>query len=657
MTETGDPPVVDTDVTMLGYTGSNSVTSGTSLTLTLPSGIQAGDAVYIATHLRSTLTVPAGWSLVDDVSVVPGYTMTVSLLKKDTVTVADSGAQASITWAISNFGYALAFALRPTSGVVNETVDFYTASNVTEGVNIPVAAQSSIRSTSAQIVFSATLLQTSSNWTFNAETGYTRFFSAGASQRLFGMYKHNMAQGAAGVSVMDATATESGYGGNYVITMAVMARTSMVLEEVVENSGIDEAFSGAGSTYSGTLTDASQVIDANFALPPTATMFEDAITDTAGLASAFIELYPLLQSMTQGVSVGSDPLEFLFSRGVTAVDTAMLSPVTVQDQGGTIAETLGLAPIANPDARFRLQLTQAYRIADQIRRGSSASLQDTAVLAVTLQSGIAIKVAQALGITPIDDPQTVYKLTLAETIALQDLLRRFLSGDVLEDVGIQSVTLPKFYNIGNLAEGVTVGDGVANNLLVRAIASDEVNLDDIDILQLLYDPELVENVELTAAYLSPGDTFATWVVNTRNQAVSEYSNYKFNSFAKMGHKYIGANSDGLYELNGDDDDGTSVIADIKSGLMAFGGSRFTAFKAAYLGIRGTRGAGEFILRLEAGDGKTYDYSVVSKDMETTRVQLGKGLRARYFSFQLISTGQDFDLDSIEFMPLVAKRRV
>jgi hypothetical protein len=37
--------------------------------------------------------------------------------------------------------------------------------------------------------------------------------------------------------------------------------------------------------------------------------------------------------------------------------------------------------------------------------------------------------------------------------------------------------------------------------------------------------------------------------------------------------------------------------------------------------------------------------------------MGKGLRSRYFAFELVSTGQDFDLDTLEFIPLVADRRV
>jgi hypothetical protein len=39
------------------------------------------------------------------------------------------------------------------------------------------------------------------------------------------------------------------------------------------------------------------------------------------------------------------------------------------------------------------------------------------------------------------------------------------------------------------------------------------------------------------------------------------------------------------------------------------------------------------------------------------VQVGKGLRARYFALELVTTGQDFDLDTIEVVPLLNARRV
>jgi hypothetical protein len=64
------------------------------------------------------------------------------------------------------------------------------------------------------------------------------------------------------------------------------------------------------------------------------------------------------------------------------------------------------------------------------------------------------------------------------------------------------------------------------------------------------------------------------------------------------------------------------------------------------------------LRLTTGPGAYYDYLVKARPMQTTRVTLGKGLRARYFKYELIAIdGHDFDLDNIEFLPIVSQRRV
>ena len=207
--------------------------------------------------------------------------------------------------------------------------------------------------------------------------------------------------------------------------------------------------------------------------------------------------------------------------------------------------------------------------------------------------------------------------------------------------------------VPSLIDGVGVGATLNRGLLLRVTASDELEIGHTDALKMLFKPTLADAFEIVSAYLDP-EGLTTWAVNLSHGGVTEYTNYNFNSFATMGSKYIAADADGLYELVGDDDDGDDIVARLKSGLLQFGRSNYSSFKGIYLGVRG---GGDFVLRLVTGDGRSYTYSVEARTMETTKVNVGKGLRARYFSFELISTGQDFDLDSIEFIPLVAKRRV
>ena len=132
---------------------------------------------------------------------------------------------------------------------------------------------------------------------------------------------------------------------------------------------------------------------------------------------------------------------------------------------------------------------------------------------------------------------------------------------------------------------------------------------------------------------------------------------KDNSFAQMGHHFLGASSTGLYQLDGPLDVGSAIVATVKSGSAQFSGSRYTAFDAVYLGCRVSDGANDWLLKLHTGDGQCYVYQFQPLNRRTTKIFVGKGLRARYFSWELVTAGENFDLDSIEFVPISSKRRV
>jgi len=174
------------------------------------------------------------------------------------------------------------------------------------------------------------------------------------------------------------------------------------------------------------------------------------------------------------------------------------------------------------------------------------------------------------------------------------------------------------------------------------------------LLQALWDGSISETIVLDGGYLAPDGSFTTWAMNTSTAAVTEYTNYVFNSFARMGNKYLGASDTGLYELLGDNDAGADIIATLKGGYFQFGGSRLSRLNAAYIAARGE---GQFVLKIRTGDGQEYIYQTNTRNMRSTKVHMGKGMRARYFSFELVSTGQDFDLESLEFVPIVVQRRV
>jgi hypothetical protein len=383
------------------------------------------------------------------------------------------------------------------------------------------------------------------------------------------------------------------------------------------------------------------------------TVINDTLTETITVSQSEVQNMAYAPILADGVRAFDflDPV-----RGVTATltETVTMTGTPSYVLGVVVTERILIDLSSIENSRFQATLVDSLELLDAVTVGYPVTINETVTVTLTQLAQQVVTIIEQLGIADVVAPVFAYHLTVAETITLADALVRFFGVEVNEVIGIQDVMLSSALHPATIDEAITLADLANPQMVLRVTVEDSVSLDDVDVLNMIYSGTISEGIEIVAAYLSPADGITTWSMNTRTAAVTEYSNYAFNSFAQMGHKYLGASDDGLYELVGDDDDGESIIAHIKSGFAQWAGSHFTMFKGIYLGVRGD---GAYVLKLITGDGKTYIYNVAAQDMRTTKITTGKGLRARYFAFELISAGQDFDLDTIEFVPLAADRRV
>lgn len=154
----------------------------------------------------------------------------------------------------------------------------------------------------------------------------------------------------------------------------------------------------------------------------------------------------------------------------------------------------------------------------------------------------------------------------------------------------------------------------------------------------------------------PGQNMSVWSVNSETGASAAYEDYPFNSFATIGGRHFGAASDGIYELVGDDDAGVPIQAHLNMGKRSFGTSKFKAMPYAYLGVSSE---GRMVVRVTTeGASHTYKARAAGAEMQTQRVDFGRGLRANYFTLELMNEdGADFDLDVIELAATPLTRRI
>lgn len=151
------------------------------------------------------------------------------------------------------------------------------------------------------------------------------------------------------------------------------------------------------------------------------------------------------------------------------------------------------------------------------------------------------------------------------------------------------------------------------------------------------------------------EAMSVWAMHMDAAGSTRYEGYDFTGFAKVDGKYYGLQSDGLYLLEGDDDNGTAVAARVNFGNLNFGTMARKALPYVYVGMASS---GKTYLKVTA-DGSTYTYEVRHNTelMKTHRFEPGRGLRASFYELELMADGTVFDLHSIEFQPIELTRRL
>jgi hypothetical protein len=153
---------------------------------------------------------------------------------------------------------------------------------------------------------------------------------------------------------------------------------------------------------------------------------------------------------------------------------------------------------------------------------------------------------------------------------------------------------------------------------------------------------------------SESETFAV-SMNLTNRAVSEYLNYKFNSQTYFGGKYIGANENGIYDLTGDDDAGTDIVARIRTGLDSLGSYNLKRVWGVYLTHNG-----EALRVKTASPADTYDTIAGAKNRSSISVQKFRSQRTKrdnYWGIEISNVGgSDFEINGLEIVCEVLNRR-
>jgi hypothetical protein len=167
----------------------------------------------------------------------------------------------------------------------------------------------------------------------------------------------------------------------------------------------------------------------------------------------------------------------------------------------------------------------------------------------------------------------------------------------------------------------------------------------------MYDP-------VTNQFVGVSGVPAAIVMNTQTLTLTTFTEYGYNSFTRAFDRNLGANSNGLFELVGNDDNGLPINATLTLPTTDFGSSFVKVLERLFVGYRSQA---DMVVRIITDDNEAVIYPLpVSSQpgLATQRVKVGKGLAGRYWQITINNLdGTDFTLDTVDAKPIKLERRI
>lgn len=382
------------------------------------------------------------------------------------------------------------------------------------------------------------------------------------------------------------------------------------------------------------------------------TNYPQAVTVTPTINAVANPQQLLLGPVSESVTVQDAALSWL---GLIINDTATvsLSTTLLMKWGRTITDAVKVKQTDAEQTYYGVTLAQLMKVRDAITVALPAGVAEHMTVTQTQNAALGLFILDRMNILPHLGPQTTFNVALSDDFTIHSAVGRFLGETITDGMTVGSTLTKQYRALTTLIQDMTLLDALAGTLSLSVV--DDLTLTDTQLVQALFNASIQDNMQIKLLYVSPSGFATTWAMNTRSSAVTEYKNFNFTGFAQMGLKYIALSPQGVFELDGPTDNNAAIIAEIETGMMQLNASKLGGLKGLYLGMDGQ---GTFYCKIKDGVGHEYVYKLQAQPgLETTKVNIGKGLRARYMSFKLISTGPDFRLDTIEFIPMRSDRRV
>lgn len=253
------------------------------------------------------------------------------------------------------------------------------------------------------------------------------------------------------------------------------------------------------------------------------------------------------------------------------------------------------------------------------------------------------------------------KVEIAQVLTISTLLRSGWKVEASDSTAFQDALTATLRMLGTALDTLGFNDIAGAGVRFLAVAGEGVEFAaDLTAMRQLFERLRDDVLLYTTLRLADGSEWVGWVLN--EGAPSEYINFPMNGLAAFDKRYFGTSTDGFYLLEGEDDEGEQIDASFLTAFTDFGTGQLKGQVEAYVALStdGTQLVFKVLNVDKRGDliESIYTQPVTAGALHNEKMKIGKGLEGTYWQFGLENVeGADFEIDSLDFRPLILTRRI
>jgi len=324
----------------------------------------------------------------------------------------------------------------------------------------------------------------------------------------------------------------------------------------------------------------------------------------------------------------------------------------------TISEVVSLVLTELQTINSSLTITEIITIIDDILVSYNSTISESIVYTSTL-TGLIYQLELLIESVSLSDSvsdKVIFINTISNILSIIDSID-YGTQETIVDLLVLDATLVDLYkSYATLIESVINTDTLSPSHISIISLSDEWSLLGTSTSKSQIYNVIIDDFILSVPTTSGQNAYLGYALSPETNSITTYTNYNFDGSCEYEGNYYFYNSTGLYKYGGTTDNNVAIRSIIETAGMSFGTTNKKSIPSIYLGATNSGG---LILKVRVdGIGEIfYKLNKYTNHLQTQKIDVGKGLLARYFQFELIVDATSFDMESIDFMPMEVKRKL